>query len=162
VGDDVGVPTQAAAVTLRRNSFIGFYSVQITNRVAEFLESIPTQQVCPISLHSAGTFDHHPLNVATSIGQAEHRSAAVIGCGNALEVLATFKAVQKVIHRLLGHVRPTCELGWADAVGSGTLKDVHVGRSEVRMTSGLQFGEQPPTDDEVEAPDEGGEQGRVH
>ena len=95
------------AVTLRRSSSIGLQSVQLANRFAEFFDSIPTKQVCPISFHPARTLDHDPLNVATSIGQAEYRSAAVIGRMDTLEVLATFKSDQKVVHGLLCHVRPS-------------------------------------------------------
>ncbi len=135
---------------------IGRYSVQLTNRLAEFLHSVSTKQFRPISLHPVGTFDHDPLDVASSLGQAEHRSAAVEGCRDPIEVLVAFKPGQNVVHGLLGHVRPSRELRWTGAVRSRALKDVHVDRSQGWMASGLQFGEQLPTNVEVEAPNEGG------
>ena len=142
-----------SALTLRR---IDRYSVQLTDRLAEFFYSVSTKQFRPISFHPVGTLDHDPLDVTASLGQAEHCSASVVGCRDPIEVLVAFKPGQKVVHGLLGHVRPGRELCWAGAIGPRALKDVHVDRSEVWMASGLQFGEQLSTNVEVEAPNEGG------
>jgi hypothetical protein len=132
------------------------------NRIAEFLDSIPTEQVRPISLHPAGTFNHDPLHVTASIGQAEHRSATVVWRGHTLQIPSAFEPNQQVVHCLFRHVRPSGKLCRADPVRPRALKDVHVSGREVRMSGGLQFGIQPSTYGEMEAPDERCEQGRVH